>query len=202
MNIGIYGGTFNPIHNGHIHLVQGFARQLRLEKVLLIPTLSPPHKHPHELATAPQRLAMCALAAGEVKDVQAVASDIELCRRGKSYTADTVLQLRKIYPRDRLYLLMGEDMFLTLQDWRDPEILFQNCVICTAPRSEAGAEKQQRQAMFLKGRFSGEIKIVEIPYLKISSTEIRAELRQGKDISALVPEKVAAYIAAYKLYQF
>lgn len=201
MNIGIYGGTFNPIHNGHVHLVQAFSKALALDKVLLIPTFSPPHKQPGALAGAQQRLEMCALAAQTIAGVSVQVSDIEIHRAGKSYTADTVRELRAQYPLDRLYLLMGEDMFLTLQDWWQPEVLFQNCVVCAAPRSHTHAEKLQLHAQWLMERYGAQVALVQIPYLPLSSTDIRKKLREGGDVSALVPPGVAAYIRENKLYQ-
>lgn len=201
MNIGIYGGTFNPIHLGHTHVVGEFARQLSLSRVLLVPTLSPPHKEPADLAAASARLAMCSLAAEEMQNTEIVVSDMEIRRAGKSYTADTVLQLRKTYPGDTLHLLMGEDMFLTLQDWWRPELIFQNCIICAAPRSAAGTDGLLRHAKLLQKRFGGKAAVVPIPHLDISSTEIRRRVQSGKDISGLVPKAVAEYILQNGIYQ-
>ena len=123
MKIGIYGGTFNPIHLGHMAAAKFAAEYLELDKLLLIPAGIPPHKAMAEDTALPeQRLAMTKLAAQspELAGVAEV-SDIELRREGKSYTVDTLRALREQYPEDQLYLLMGTDMFLTLQYWREPE---------------------------------------------------------------------------------
>ena len=122
MKTGIYGGTFNPIHNGHLHIVEEFRRGLGLDRVLLIPTRVPPHKAAPDLASAGERFAMCRLAAQGKPWLEL--SDIEMRREGKSYTAETLEELSALYPQDQFYLLMGEDMFLTLGRWYRPETIF------------------------------------------------------------------------------
>ena len=122
MKTGIYGGTFNPIHNGHLHIVEEFRRGLGLDRVLLIPTRVPPHKAAPDLASAGERFAMCRLAAQGKPWLEL--SDIEMRREGKSYTAETLEELSVLYPQDQFYLLMGEDMFLTLGRWYRPETIF------------------------------------------------------------------------------
>ena len=133
MKTGIYGGTFNPIHNGHLHIVEEFRRGLGLDRVLLIPTRVPPHKAAPDLASAGERFAMCRLAAQGKPWLEL--SDIEMRREGKSYTAETLEELSALYPQDQFYLLMGEDMFLTLGRWYRPETIFSLASVCTTPRS-------------------------------------------------------------------
>ena len=121
MNIGIYGGTFDPPHRGHIAAAKAAVSALHLDRLLLIPDAVPPHKAlPEGSPTAQQRCDIAVLATAELGR-QAEASDMELRRAGVSYTADTLAQLRRQYPEDELYLLMGTDMFLSLQSWRQPE---------------------------------------------------------------------------------
>ena len=136
MKTGIYGGTFNPIHNGHLHIVEEFRRGLGLDRVLLIPTRVPPHKAAPDLASAQDRCAMCRLAIQEKPWLEL--SDIEMRREGKSYTAETLEELSALYPQDQFYLLMGEDMFLTLDRWYRPETIFSLASVCTTPRSADG----------------------------------------------------------------
>ena len=131
MKTGIYGGTFNPIHNGHLHIVEEFRRGLGLDRVLLIPTRVPPHKAAPDLASAGERFAMCRLAAQGKPWLEL--SDIEMRREGKSYTAETLEELSVLYPQDQFYLLMGEDMFLTLGRWYRPETIFSLASVCTTP---------------------------------------------------------------------
>ena len=124
MRIGIYGGTFNPIHAAHVHLVREFIKRLSLDRVILIPTGTPPHKATHQLASGADRIEMCRLAAADIAECPVTVSDIEVLRTGKSYTADTMTELKAQYPDDELFLLMGEDMFCTVEKWYHPERIF------------------------------------------------------------------------------
>lgn len=200
MKTGIYGGTFNPIHLGHVHILKEFIRRLALSRVLLIPAHIPPHKQAHALASAEDRLAMCRLAMQEVTEAPVELSEIELRREGKSYTADTLQALRKQFPEDEFYLLMGEDMFLTVDSWYRPEIIFSLAALCASPRSKDGYCKLMAQKERLERRFSARCIVEEIPYFPASSTEIRELAGQGKRLSGLVPAEVEAYIFAHGLY--
>lgn len=195
MKTGIYGGTFNPIHRGHLHILTEFYRRLGLDRVLVIPTRIPPHKRAGNLASAEDRLEMCRLAVGEIP-IRAEVSDLEVRRKEKSYTADTLLELRGLYPGDSLYLLMGEDMFLTVQNWYAPEVIFENAVICAAPRSREGHEALLRHARKLADQFPEfRYAVEDIPYLPVSSTRIRESGALDE-----VPESVAEYIRKRGLY--
>ena len=149
MKLGILGGTFNPLHAGHLHVAGEFARLLELDRVLLIPTRVPPHKRAQQLVPGRQRLKMCRLAT-EGNPLFAV-SGVEIRRRGKSYTVDTLAYLRRKYPRDRLFLLMGEDMFLTLDSWRRASEIIKMAAIAAAPRGGSSvkmqAQKERLEAM-------------------------------------------------------
>lgn len=193
---GIYGGTFNPIHNGHIHLAEQFMQSLKLDRVLLIPANVPPHKRVPDLAPAEQRAAMCRLALpGKAFEV----SNVEIRRRGKSYTAETLRELKQRSPEDALYLLMGEDMFLTVQDWYKPEVIYSLAVLCAAPRSGDGMPGLVKQAETLK-RAGARSLLCSIEYLPVSSTMVRQAVKNGESIENMVPPAVAAYIRKNKLY--
>lgn len=198
MKTGVYGGTFNPIHNGHLHIVEEFRRGLGLDRVLLIPAHVPPHKTAPDLAPAGDRLEMCRLAAEKTPWLQV--SSIELEREGKSYTADTLEELSIRCPQDQLYLLMGEDMFLTLGRWYRPETIFSLASVCTTPRSLDGLSALRQKALEYTERFGARCFLEQIPYLPVSSTQVRQAAARGEDVSTLVPETVAAYIAAHGLY--
>ena len=169
--IAIFGGTFNPIHNGHLHIAQQFQKQLRAQRVLFIPTFVPPHKRAPDLAPAEDRLEMCRLACeGTPFEV----SDLEIRRGGPSYTAETLLALKREYPDAELCFLTGEDMFLTLEKLR------------------AYAEKLARHG--------AKVILQNIDYLPVSSTMVREAVRQNRAIDALVPAEVARYIRENGLY--
>lgn len=195
--IGVYGGSFNPIHNGHIHILRQFIAQLGLDQVLVIPDRTPPHKPAPDLAPGEDRFHMCRLATADIPGV--MVSDMELNRTGKSYTADTLLELKKQYPADRLILLMGEDMFCTVDHWYHPEVLFSCAALAAAPREESMSEEMQNQLYSLQQR-GVESYICPIPFLPVSSTQIRDLCREGADISGLVPLAVEAYMREKHLY--
>ena len=199
MKTGIYGGTFNPIHNGHLHIVEEFRRGLGLDRVLLIPTRVPPHKAAPDLASAGERFAMCRLAAQGKPWLEL--SDIEMRREGKSYTAETLEELSALYPRDQFYLLMGEDMFLTLDRWYRPETIFSLASVCTTPRSPDGLDALRQKALEYTGQFQARCFLDHIPYRPIGSTQVRQAVARGEDVSGLVPQAVAAYMKERGLYR-
>lgn len=200
MKIGVYGGTFNPIHMGHIHILKEFIRRLGLQRVLLIPTGTPPHKTAPALADGKDRLAMCGLAVKEIGEAPVEISEIELRREGKSYTADTLEALGQLYPRDELYLLMGEDMFLTVDSWYRPETIMAHAALCASPRSESGFQKLLLKKEQLERDFAARCFVEDIPYLAVSSTEIRERVGSGSSLAGLVPPTVEEYIRANGLY--
>ncbi|MBW7573577.1 nicotinate (nicotinamide) nucleotide adenylyltransferase [Caproiciproducens faecalis] len=194
--IAVFGGTFNPIHNGHIHLAKQFAQRIGAQKVLLIPTYQPPHKRAPDLAPGQDRLEMCRLACEESNFE---VSDMELRRGGSSYTADTLRELKKTNPDSELYLITGEDMFLTLKHWYEAQTIFRLAVLCAAPRSSDGLQPLLDYAKILE-KEGARTFIRDIEYLPISSTMVRNAVRDGQNIADLVPPKVADYIAENKLY--
>lgn len=201
MKIGVYGGTFNPIHLGHMEAAGFAAEHLRLDELLLIPAGVPPHKTMEEGAPSPdQRLAMTDLAAQAVGPV-ARASDIELRREGKSYTLDTLRDLRKEHPGAHIYLLMGTDMFLTFHQWKQPGEIAKLCTLCAFRRSEKDPEIDfAGQKEFLREKFGAETVILTPPRIvDISSTRLREELRQGRGSEYLDPA-VYGFILMEGLY--
>ena len=201
MKTGIYGGTFNPIHSAHIHLVKEFAARLSLDRVLLIPTGTPPHKAAKQLASNEDRVAMLQLAAEEITECPVEISKIEMQREGKSYTADTLTALKEMYPEDELFLLMGEDMFMTVDRWYRPDVIFSKAVICGAPRDYDSFHKMEAHGEDVKLRYPAFRYILEnIPYVPGSSTEVRALAAEGKPLGGLVPKRVEGYIRERGLY--
>ena len=153
MRIGVFGGTFNPPHNGHVTMARAAAAQLGLDKLLLVPDSVPPHKPLPSGVTARQRYDMAALMAAPIGRV-AEASDIELRRTGKSYTSDTLRTLREQYPDAELWLLMGSDMFLSLHTWHEPEVICELAHIGAFRRVDEdirAAMEQEKPDSFLLG---------------------------------------------------
>lgn len=201
LRIGIYGGTFNPIHLGHIHILREFIRRLSLTRVLLIPDRLPPHKEVHDLASGEDRAQMCRIAAEKIEEAPVEVSDIELRSEGKSYTANTLKALSRQYPGDELYLLMGEDMFLTVDRWFMPEVIFSLSAVCASPRSEDGFQALLRKKEELEKSYGARCFVEEIPYLPVSSTEVRERLKRGESVARLVPKGVERYLLEHGLYR-
>lgn len=199
MKIGVYGGTFDPPHLGHSHAAKAAMDLLELDKLIFVPAKQPPHKAlSTDSATPQQRLDMVRLTADSLLAPERVAvDDLELGREGKSYTSDTLRQMRKSYPGDELWLLMGADMFLTLQNWHESEAILSLAGIAAFARSESDSmEQMEAQASYLRDRFGAQVRILQLPKIyEISSTEIR----QGCDGSGL-PTAVWGYILRNGLY--
>lgn len=199
LKIGAFGGTFNPVHNGHINIAKGFKQKLGLDFVLLFPTYSPPHKSVKQIISGEERLEMCKLACEDYNFLKA--SDIEILRKGKSYTIDTLKILSNLYPNDRLFLLMGADMFLTLDQWRDINEISKLSALCATPRHEGETSELEQYAVSLKASYGAECYIENIPITDISSTQIRQSIKNNEDVSGLLPQSVLSYIKSHGLYK-
>lgn len=197
MKIGIFGGTFNPIHKGHLHLASGALAYLELDKVLFMPTNKPPHKKVSDLADTEHRINMCKLATRS--DPRFEVSDIEFTRGGVSYTVDTLRELKKIYPDDRLYFLMGSDMFLTMLSWREPEEIFKMTSLAAIARGHEEKEKLEEYAEVLKS-YGADCAVADIRPMPMSSTRVRAEILFGGAGRDVVDTKVYDYIWQNSLY--
>ncbi len=196
--IGIFGGSFNPPHLGHMLAVQEFQKKLSLDRVLLIPSAVPPHKRlTSNSPDAVFRLEMTRLAARAYPYAEVL--DLELKRVGASYTADTVEEIRRDYPQDELYLLMGTDMFLSFAKWYHPERITKEVTLVVAHRSEDEMSRLQAYAQELKESFSASTIFLNNSYLAYSSTSVRAMIAFGCGEEYL-SEAVAQYIRENGLY--
>ena len=201
MKIGVFGGTFNPIHRGHLAAASAAAGQLSLDKLLLIPDAIPPHKPlPSGSAGAEERLEMVQLCTAEVS-APAEVLDLELRRQGASYTCDTLAQLREQYPEEELFLLMGSDMFLSFETWRQPERICDLATLAVfSRREESEAAAFARQKQHLEETYGAHIRVLENPeVVEISSTELREKLSRGAG-RAYLTEPVYGYILSKGRY--
>ena len=165
--------------------------------MLFIPTYIPPHKQGDTSVSPQQKLDMCRLA---VKDMPfAEVSDIEIKRQGASYTYMTLQELKQLYPHDEIYLITGADMFMTIHQWKYPEIIFQLATICGVPRNDDDISNLEKQAEFLH-TLGAKTKILNVNIMTVSSTQIRNNIAHGKKISGLVPPSVEDYILKNGLY--
>lgn len=196
--IGIFGGSFNPPHLGHMLAVREFQKKLALDLVLLIPASIPPHKQlSSNSPDSETRLKLTQLAAQDMENVEVL--DIELRRKGVSYTADTIEALKERYPQDELFLLMGTDMFFSFEKWYCPERITAHASLAVAHR-----DADQRQPILdcaerLREKFAATVHLIENDYLPHSSTSVRAMLAFDCAEEYLAPQ-VMAYIRENKLY--
>lgn len=197
MKIGIYGGTFDPPHLGHMDSARAAMEALGLDRLLFLPAYRPPHKDLSPNSAGPeQRLAMVGLMADGLGP-KAQVCDLEYRREGKSYTADTLRQLREQYPEDELWLLMGSDMFLSLPNWHEPEIILSLAGAAAFARTEeTKGGVLEAQAETLRRTYNAKVCTVKLPAIReVSSTEIR----DGKHWDDLYPP-VRGYILMNRLY--
>ena len=214
--LGIIGGTFNPIHYGHLAAAEEVRDRLKLDRVLFIPSFLPPHKQEEDMPSAVQRLEMVRLAISGNNHFKV--SDIEVKRGGKSYTIETIETLLPQHPGAELYFITGLDSFLDIQTWKDWERLLALCffVVLSRPGSSfadlarvvfmkesapdlAALDRQETAQVVMK---SGDFRIYleRISFYDISSTDIRMRIRQVRTIKYHLPEAVEHYIIENKLY--
>ncbi len=196
--MGLFGGTFDPIHRGHIDMALLLCDALQLDGVLLMPTAVPPHKIKDNMAADSHRLAMCRLAAEEYPQLQV--SDMELTRGGASFTVDTLAALHTQYPDTDWYLFTGADMFTTLRSWYRFEDIARLATLCTVPRAGTDTATLAAYAATLEAQ-GATCYVADRGVMEVSSTAIRHLVAQREKIDALVSPAVAAYIAEHGLYR-
>lgn len=186
MKIGILGGAFNPPHIGHLILAQDIFETLGLDKIFFIPTNVSPHKEPSEIDPV-KRLEMVKLAIADNKNFEVL--DLEIKRKGVSFTIDTVREIKKRYPGDEIYLIVGSDLAKTLSSWKNYEELKKEVKIVVANRKEYFLEDSDSYFM------------IDIRQIELSSSQIRELVKSKRNIEHLVKKNVAEYIQQHNLYK-
>ncbi len=196
--VGIMGGTFNPIHYGHLFLAEHAYEELGLDKILFMPSKNPPHKEYPEGITEQQRVDMIELA---IKDnAHFELSAFELEREGPTYTADTLTLLQEQHPDTGYYFIVGADSLFYMHEWWKPQAIFRLCTVVAANRDDLITDRLQRQAHELKRMFNARIIIIDMPTIQIASGAIRKRVAEHKSIRYYLPEAVHDYICHNKLY--
>jgi nicotinate-nucleotide adenylyltransferase len=194
--IAIFGGTFNPIHNGHIHLCEECDAVFQFDRILLMPTNIPPHKTAEDLASNEDRLMMCRLACEDYPKISVC--DLEMRMQGISYTVHTVKELKKRYPTAKLYWIIGSDMLFSFHKWYCYREILEYVTLIAGARYP---EEYERMAEYAEKvlKAGQKVRIIRSEVLTVSSTQIRSALEMGKQAEHLAP-KVEAYIAEHGLY--
>lgn len=204
MRVGLFGGSFNPIHNGHLHLAESVKSACELDYVLLMPTGIAPHKSSAAYVDAKHRYAMCKLAASKY-DWLAV-SDYEICKNGKSYTVETLTHLKAQYPDVEWTLMIGSDMLLTFDRWFRWMDILEMAAVCAVSRQQGDAAQLRQKAEELQRQMrergkSAEICVLSVAALPVSSTQIREKMQKNENCSCLLPENVVQYMNVNGLYR-
>jgi nicotinate-nucleotide adenylyltransferase len=199
MKIGVLGGTFDPVHLGHIMMADEAMKSLGLSEIILIPAGQPMSKMKERLTPAKHRLQMLSLAVAAKPYLKVSAMEIE--RPGPSFTVDTITELRKKYgSQDELLFIMGWDSLAQLPNWREPDCIISMCSLVAVPRPGFPRPDLKTLEKNIPG-ISRRVVFLEKPRADISATDIRKKVARGESIDQLVPAPVAEYIKKHKLYQ-
>lgn len=212
---GLFGGTFNPIHLGHLKVAEEVIRRLPLDRILFIPSYIPPHKTSREVVPVRHRLEMVKIACQGHPAF--LVSDVEARRPGPSYSIVTLRRLKEAQPDDQFFFIVGTDAFLEIETWKDYDRLLRECSFVVVSRpgfgiksTEKVIERIKSEAVLVSGGQAafkpedlkpGRLYLVEARTPDISSTEVRKRLQAGQPITDLVPSGVEKYIAKHKLYR-
>lgn len=201
MRRAIFGGSFDPVHKGHVGLASELQKSLGLDEVIVMPTGISPFKKDmaRRPASGADRLEMCRLAFADMPF--ATVSDHEISQNGVSYTVDTVRHFHGLYPNDKLFLLVGGDMLTSFDRWKSWQEILSVCGLAAVSRERDGADTEDLEKKAAELRKFGEVIFVKSKPLEISSTEIREKIIKNCDISCYVPQNVVKYILECGLYK-
>ncbi len=195
---GIMGGTFNPIHTGHLLLAENARDNFGLDEILFIPSGRSYMKREAEILDRRERYEMTLLA---TQDNPAFSvSDIEVRRSGNTYTCDTLARLKQQEPETDFYFIVGADSLFSMETWKEPERIFHDCTVLAAIRDDKDADRLKEQISYLTDKFGARIFQIAFREIDISSTDIRMRLANGQSIRYMVPDQVISYIEQHHLY--
>lgn len=199
LQIGIMGGTFDPIHIGHLMLAERAYEQFQLEKILFLPSGNPPHKQQRpDGASDRDRLEMVRLAIAD--NPHFVLDEEEMDREGFTYTYETLQILRKLHPDTDYYFIIGADSLMAFHTWMRPDLIAQNCVLVVAVRDQIDTDTICARMDELRDRYQADIRLLGTPDVDIASSQLRAWCRENRSIRYYVPDSVRAYIETNRLY--
>lgn len=197
--VGILGGTFNPVHMAHLIIAETAREEAGLDDILFIPSGCSYLKDTSKILPARDRINMTGLAIGD--NPHFALSTIETDREGNSYTCDTLLELKKRYPEQEYYLILGADNLFTMEEWKDPEVIFRNAKILAAVRGDRKRSDMEGKTAQLKEKYGADISLLGVRHVDLSSSMIREKVAEGRSIRYMVPDKVREYIIKNHLYE-
>ena len=199
-SIAIMGGTFDPIHYGHLVTAQAVKEKFGVEKVLFIPTGNPPHKVDREVSSSEKRYFMTVLAT--ITNPSFEVSRIEIDREGYTYTIDTIRELKNTLSDDtKIYFITGADAIHKILTWKEPEKLLKMCEFVAVTRPGYNKDKLFEHIKNIEKTLKGKIHFLEVPHLDISSSDLRNRVQENKSIKYMLPEEVENYIYKFGLYR-
>ncbi len=198
MRLGVFGGTFDPVHFAHLLMAEQCREQCELDQVWLLPAGQPPHKTESNITTGNQRAEMLELAIAGHADFRV--NRMEFSREGNTYTVDTLEQLHQERPEDELFFLIGGDSLDDLPGWREPQRIAELATIIAINRGERPLPTPEELTTHVGNQIAQRIKFVTMPSLDLSSTDIRQRVKAGRSIRYFVPRAVEAYITQHGLY--
>jgi len=196
--VGIMGGTFNPIHNGHLSLAHSALEYLQLDEILFMPSGISWMKKGTDVLESSLRLQMTHLAIENTPKFSL--STIETDRAGNTYTYETLLTLKEQHPDTNYYFIMGADSLFNIEHWKNPAIIMENCVLLVAVRDDYDNIALKKQVLYLQNMYNATIELLSMEPVDISSTEIRNRIKKGKTVKDLIPVKVEQFIKQNNLY--
>lgn len=201
MKIGIMGGTFDPIHNGHLMLGKTAYEMFGLDEIWFMPNGNPPHKRNASIESdVKDRVEMVRLAIEGYNYFKL--QEYEAAKKEISYSYDTLEHFRKMYEEDEFYFIIGADSLFAIESWVHPERLFFACTILAAYRDDIDTkEEMYTQIDYLAEKYGARIKLLATPLMKVSSSQLRFRLKHNESIKSMVPEQVHAYISKHHLYK-
>lgn len=197
--IGIMGGAFDPIHNGHLMIAENARQQFSLDQVLFIPSGHSPIKHKQQITNALTRCEMVSIAISDNRWF--TLNEIEVQAQETSYTFRTIQKLKDIYTNSELFFILGADSLFDFESWKNPELILENCSILAAYRNHQRQEEFFQHIRRLNEKYPGKFYPLNTPSLEVSSQELRRRIQQGQTIRYLVPKEVETYIQEQQLYQ-
>lgn len=196
--VGIMGGTFDPIHYGHLMLAQNALETYELDEIMFVPSGTPWLKDSTKVLSKNKRVHMTGIAIED--NTNFALSTIEIDREGNSYSYETVEELKKQQPDTEFYFILGADSLLEIEKWKYPDRLMSECVLLAAVRDDCDKDGLQKQISYLEEKYKADIRILPAKRVDISSTDIRSRIADGKSVRYMLPDQVIQFIEKNHLY--